>query len=114
MTRRFLGVLFLVLLIGFAAPVRSSAGSGPGASPARAEIAQMEPSAQPGERPIELERQKMRSRFRYLMLGYGLIWVSLGVYLIQMNRHVARVGREIDELKGRLDDMQGAGRRTER
>jgi hypothetical protein len=113
-TRRFLGVLFLVLLIGYATPGRSSGGSAPGASATRADLAQMEPSAQPGERPIELERQKMRSRFRYLMLGYGLIWVSLGAYLIQMNRNVARVGHEIDELKGRLDDLQGAGRRTER
>jgi CcmD family protein len=60
-----------------------------------------------GERPYELERRKARSRFRYLMLGYGLIWVSLGYYLFDLNRRVTRVGREIDELKGRVDATHG-------
>ena len=45
-----------------------------------------------------------------LMLGYGLIWISLGAYLLQMNRRVAQVGREIDELKGRVDDLKEPGR----
>lgn len=113
---RFLAVLFLVWLIAAAAPVRSRGGAQPAAagSTARTELAQAESPVQPGERPIEIEKMKMRSRFRYLMLGYGLIWISLGVYLVQMNRRVTRVGQEIDELKGRLEDLQGAGRRTER
>lgn len=50
------------------------------------------------------------SRFQYLTLGYGLIWLSIGVYLFLMNRRIARVKTEIDELRRRLsrDDTQGA------
>lgn len=52
----------------------------------------------------EAEAKKVRTRrFQYLMLGYGLIWVSLGYYLFDLNRRVSRVGNDIGELKGRLD-----------
>ena len=80
----------------------------------RTELAQMESPAAASDRPADLEREKARNRFRYLMLGYGLIWVSLGAYLIGMNRRVAAVGREIEELKVRLQDAErttgGSGR----
>jgi hypothetical protein len=75
-------------------------------------MAQYEQSEAPGapggeaERSAEAERRKAKSRFQYLLLGYGLIWVSLGYYLFSLNRKVALVGRDIDELKGRLDMVQ--------
>jgi CcmD family protein len=112
MKRWAIGVGLLVVLIGALAASRAGAEGSPGAlAPGATALAQLDQPAPAGDRPLDLERQKTRSRFHYLMLGYGLIWLSLGVYLIQMNRRVASVGREIDELKGRLDDLQGGGRR---
>lgn len=114
MINRRLAASVLALWIGLLAPAPAAADDAiaPAGQPSGA--AQMAPGPQAGERPLELERQKMRSRFRYLMLGYGLIWVSLGVYLIQMNQRVSRVGQEIGELRARLDDLKAAGRRPER
>ncbi|MBK8230105.1 MAG: CcmD family protein [Candidatus Eisenbacteria bacterium] len=42
------------------------------------------------------------SRFFYLTLGYGLIWVSIGVYLVLMQRRIDRVRGELAELRARL------------
>ena len=42
------------------------------------------------------------SRFFYLTLGYGLIWVSIGVYLVLMHRRIDRVRGELAELRARL------------
>jgi hypothetical protein len=53
--------------------------------------------------PTAIESAKTRSRFHYLMLGYGLIWLCLGVFLIDISRKVGRVGSEITELKLRLE-----------
>lgn len=61
--------------------------------------------------PAAVERAKARSRFHYLMLGYGAIWLCLGVFLIDLTRKVGRVGSEIAELKARLE-MTERGRRT--
>ena len=60
-----------------------------------------------GKSAAEAEREVTRRRFQYLMLGYGLIWVSLGFFLFDLNRKVQVVGHDIDELKGRLDAAQG-------
>jgi CcmD family protein len=115
MIRRTFRVFCLAIWIGIVAPAPLLAEGGSGAPAAEhGGIAQMEPSTQTDDRPLDLEKEKTRSRFRYLMLGYGLIWLSIGAYLIQMNRRVARVGQEIDELKGRLDDLSRVGRTPER
>ncbi len=82
----------------------------PGVAPAKAQYDQSgtaNPSGGEAERDAGAEKRKTRSRFQYLMLGYGLIWVSLGYYLFDLNRRVAHVGRDIDELKGRLDLAEG-------
>lgn len=42
------------------------------------------------------------SRFFYLTLGYGLIWVSIAVYLVLMQRRIDRVRGELAELRARL------------
>ena len=57
---------------------------------------------------MDEERQKKESRFRYLMLGYGIIWICLGVYLFGLNRRLLQVGREVEELRGRLEDARRA------
>jgi len=51
---------------------------------------------------LNAERRKARSRFTYLALGYGLVWLALGVYLLQLHRRTARVAYEIDALSRRL------------
>jgi CcmD family protein len=56
--------------------------------------------------PGAVERKRAASRFRYLVLGYGLIWLTLGAYLLNLNRRIAQVGREIDDLTGRLEEMR--------
>jgi CcmD family protein len=43
----------------------------------------------------------------YLLLGYGLIWLGLGLYLVQMNRRIRRVHGDIAE---RRERMERAGR----
>ncbi|MCA9726908.1 MAG: CcmD family protein [Candidatus Eisenbacteria bacterium] len=43
------------------------------------------------------------SPMHYLLLGYGLIWLGLGVYLFQLNRRLDRVHRDIAELRERLE-----------
>lgn len=126
MRTRFIGLALLVVLIACSLPSRARAGDDPArperssavqARPAGADhekLAQAQPAAPEGGRPVDLERRKARSRFQYLMLGYGLIWVSLGAYLFRLNRGVNRVGREIDELQGRLEDLrktEGGSRR---
>jgi CcmD family protein len=57
-----------------------------------------------------MERRVQRSRFRYLMLGYGVIWISLGVYMFGLHRRVAAVGREIGELRARLEESDASPR----
>ncbi len=52
------------------------------------------------------EQRKKLSRFRYMLLGYGLIWICLGFYLFGMNRRIHQVGREVNDLKGRLEDAR--------
>jgi hypothetical protein len=82
----------------------------PLSGPARAETDQpavTAPSGAGARSASEMEREVTRRRFQYLMLGYGLIWVSLGYFLFDLNRKVQLVGRDIDELKGRLDHAQG-------
>jgi CcmD family protein len=39
----------------------------------------------------------------YLLLGYGLIWLGLGLYLFGLSRRIGRVHAEIEELRSRLD-----------
>jgi len=60
---------------------------------------------------MEVLRAKTRGRFHYLMLGYGLIWVSLGVFLFDLTRKIGRVGSEIHDLKARLDAAEQGRRR---
>jgi CcmD family protein len=79
-------------------------------------LAQADTGSTPGytgadERPVEVERRVQRSRFRYLMLGYGLVWLSLGAYLFALNRGIDRVGREIGDLRGRLQETDRGARR---
>jgi CcmD family protein len=38
----------------------------------------------------------------YLFLGYALIWLGLGTYLFRLGGRIARVQRDVDELKERL------------
>ncbi len=107
-------VLVHLLLLSFpAGPGRAPAFIPPAACAAGTDVAQIDQPSYGTDSAIEAERRKARSRFRYLMLGYGLIWVSLGVYLFQLNRNIARVGQEVDELKGRLDEAEGRSRRRE-
>ena len=61
--------------------------------------------------PAAVEMAKARSRFHYLMLGYGMIWICLGVFLIDLTRKVDRVGSEIGELQHRLEATE-RGRRV--
>lgn len=63
------------------------------------------------ERPVETERRIAQSRYRYLMLGYGTIWVALGVYLFSLNRRIGGARREIESLRLRLEDLDRGGRR---
>jgi CcmD family protein len=56
------------------------------------------------------EREKAASRFRYLMLGYGLIWLTLGAFLLNLNRRIAQVGKEVEDLTGRLEDARSFSR----
>ncbi len=42
------------------------------------------------------------TRFYYLTLGYGLIWLSIGVYVFLMQRRIDRVSAEIAELRARV------------
>lgn len=63
------------------------------------------------ERPVETEKKIARSRYRYLMLGYGTIWVALGVYLFSLNRRIGAARQEIESLRVRLDGLdRGTGR----
>ena len=39
----------------------------------------------------------------YLVVAYGLIWVGLGLYLVQLNRRIRRVHGDIVELRERMD-----------
>lgn len=107
--RRFLTLLALLTLL-LAGPAGQPGTIG--AAPARAQSdqpdgtrpSQADGSASSPTRDAEAEANKVRQRrFQYLMLGYGLIWVSLGFYLFDLNRKVSRVGSDIEELKGRLD-----------
>ncbi|MDM7916544.1 MAG: hypothetical protein QUU85_14965, partial [Candidatus Eisenbacteria bacterium] len=77
-------------------PMLAQAESG-GAPPAQ----QMAPESdapggnavQQSARPSPAEEHRIsRSRFHYLMLGYGLIWVCLAVYLFSLN---GRVGKAV-------------------
>jgi hypothetical protein len=81
-------------------------------------LAQSEMGAGGGEQTSDAaadrarDSEKSRSRFRYLMLGYGVIWVSLGVFLISLTRKIGRVGAEIDNLRERLDVAEKQSRRS--
>lgn len=66
------------------------------------------PYAVAGNAVLHEERRLAKSRFRHMMLGYGIVWVALGAYLFSLNRRVARVGREVSELEGRLDQAEGS------
>ncbi len=68
---------------------------------AREAPAQTEPQG----RPAEAERRIAQSRFRYLMLGYGTIWVALGVYLFSLNRRIGSARGEIESLQARLEGL---------
>lgn len=39
------------------------------------------------------------TRFHYLLLGYALIWIALGVYLHQLHRRLSQVQRDLVELE---------------
>lgn len=96
-------LLIAVTVAGPASPA-VSAGAGD-----LAQVEEMQPGT--GRTGSALDARKSASRFRYLMLGYGLIWVSLGVYLLSLHRGVGRVGREIEELKARLEESGGGAQK---
>jgi hypothetical protein len=103
MRRLLTAAAFLALLLANPGPRWM-----PAVAPANAQIDQPAVTAPTGggKSAAEAEREVTRRRFQYLMLGYGLIWVSLGYFLFDLNRKVQVVGRDIDELKGRLDAAQ--------
>jgi CcmD family protein len=39
----------------------------------------------------------------YLTLAYALVWIGLGIYMIQLNRRIQRVHGDIVELRERMD-----------
>ena len=41
------------------------------------------------------------TKFQYLVLAYGLIWISLGVYLLLLSRRIERLRGELAELRRR-------------
>jgi hypothetical protein len=43
------------------------------------------------------------TRFEYLVLGYGLIFALLALYIFLLSRRLARVRGVLEELKRRLD-----------
>lgn len=46
--------------------------------------------------------------FHYLFLAYGLVWLSLGVYLFLLGRRIGRVQGDLQELRRRLE-REGRG-----
>lgn len=40
---------------------------------------------------------------QYLTLAYALVWIGLGIYMIQLNRRIQRVHGDIIELRERMD-----------
>jgi hypothetical protein len=109
-------VLLLALLLAASAGRAAANHHEEPSTPAAAELlAQADPGTTPGytgtgERPVEMERRVQKSRFQYLMLGYGLVWVSLGAYLFGLNRKIGRVGGEIADLRDRLREGDRGGR----
>lgn len=92
--------------IGAVPDIVSVASAGTEASETSPLFAQNEASSDPAaNRAIDLD-ERQRSRFRYLMLGYGLIWLILGAFLVSLNRRIGQVGQEIGELSGRLEDSK--------
>lgn len=106
----------MLLLAGPDAAAESERAGRPAVKAPVQEMAQLDqPEAQREtagtmQSSADLEGRKARSRFKYLMLGYGLIWGSLAVYLFQLNRGVAQVGLEIGELKVRLEEAEERSR----
>jgi HAMP domain-containing protein len=43
------------------------------------------------------------TRFQYLVLGYGLIFAVLGIYLFLLNQRIARLTGVLEELRRRLE-----------
>lgn len=41
------------------------------------------------------------TKFHYLLLGYGLIWAVLGVYMITLGRRMQRLMESLDEMRRR-------------
>ena len=113
MRRTLLAVGFLaVLMMGLEAP-RCGEGGSPFGGVSAVRVARAESPQETGTegstaRPAIDERRAARSRFRYLAAGYGLIWIALGFYLFRLHGRVAAVGREIEELKGRLEAVKGS------
>jgi hypothetical protein len=55
---------------------------------------------------VDAERRKARSRFGYLALGYGLVWIALGFSILHLHRRVSRVRSDIDALSHRLAEPE--------
>lgn len=101
-------LLFAQMLprIGSAPEIVSVAIAGTEVSGGSDLFAQNQTASDPAtDRAIDLDKRQ-RSRFRYLMLGYGLIWLTLGAFLLSLTRRVKQVGQEISELSGRLEDSK--------
>jgi len=47
--------------------------------------------------------------YQYLFLAYGLIWLTLGIYLFLLNRRIRRVQGDLRELRRRLERGGGGG-----
>lgn len=113
--RRMVALSLGILTLAFAGIVSAGSSVGASGSPGTPVLAQAttEGSAPgyAGERPAEMEQRIQRSRFHYLMLGYGVIWVCLGVYMFGLHRKVAAVGREIGELRSRLEEAEAPSSR---
>ena len=41
------------------------------------------------------------TQFHYLTLAFAFVWIALAAYLILMNRRLARLREEIEELRRR-------------
>lgn len=105
----------LLLAAPFSAPHREAGREppAPGVQLARAEdAAEIDPAGDSAAAIAEMEERRerdhriARSRFRYLMLGYGLVWLSLGAYLVSLHRRIGGVRREIAGLEARLEDLR--------
>ena len=96
-----IGILSVALLVADRIPVAANPAEAPASGQSAAGISSVD-DAQEG---TLAQHRGTNGGLRYLMLGYGLVWLSLGFYLFSLSRRVGKVGREVEELRKRLEDI---------